>query len=556
MIEEIKWFWRNKCFVAGMILVTVLSYITLILNPTVGIDDTAFKVYFIDGVAPAMGRWCLYLIHKLFPLDFNPFFVETVGLLIFCISISLWCVVFRRLFGEQISIWGYTVFGAVMISSPILSEIVVWYLQNGLYLGYGMTAMAILCLMDVFQKKELSRSNRLKKLLLSMVMLTVAVGCYESLMIVFLMAAVMVFMLIRIGTDQKCRENTEQEYIKKPYTWVMGVLSVTIGSILMRTIVVKIIIAVFRLENQKNILKSRGLYEVLGWFDGTRSFSDFVDVMQEYLVKYCLNGIVYLPILLLVLAEVVVIVYGAVWACKRKDMWIFAALVGILVLPWLMPVLEGVATFYRAAQYVPLLTAFAVLPIAEKITASSKKVIKYVGAFLAFLLLYQQCYEMNKWLYVDAMKYEDTKRTMQAVALEIIEECDESKPICVIGHYETPHSLLEDVYCPSWSKKYMLVSALVKAVDEELFYKYDSPKGYAAAETPQLSFVNWGATAFYQFDRELIKFWKMHGFSFAEDGNLEHYAAAKELMQNGPVWPKEGSVVEMEDHIIVNFGNL
>lgn len=546
ILDEIKHFWSKKCFAVGMVVITLFSYITLLMNPTVSIDDTAFKVYFVDGVAPVMGRWCLYLLNKIIPLDYNPFFVEAVGLLIFCLSVTVWCVVFRRLFQERISIWGYLVFGGVMVSCPILSEIVVWYLQNGLYIGYGITALAVLFLMDALRVSE-SRKSQTIKLLLTTVMLTVAVGFYESLMIVYLMAAVMVFLVIRVLEVG--------EYSRKPLRWLGSVAGVTVATMLLRTVIVKMITVVFRLESQKDILKSRGLYEVLGWFDGTRGIKEFITIMQEYLVKYCLNAVVYVPILILVLAELILVVWGIRQAIYRKDGWIVAAVAGILLLPLIMPILEGQATFYRAAQYVPLLTAFAVLPIAWAIGKTQRKIWKYAGALLAMILLYQQGYEMNRWLYVDALKYEDTKRTMDAVALEIMEECDATKPVCVIGNYQTPESLLVDVYCPSWSKKYMLVSALVNGINGEIFEKYNTPLGYATAETPQLSFINWGATAFYQFDRELIKFWEMHGFSFTEDGNLEHIEAAKKMMEDGPVWPREGSIVEMEDHIIVNFGN-
>lgn len=550
--KEIKKFWSNKYFAAAIPLMMVLSYITLLLHPTVGIDDTAFKVYFIDGVAPAMGRWCLYLIHKIFPLAYNPFYVEAVGLLIFCLSVTLWCVVFRRLFGERISIWGYILFGGVMLSSPILSEIVVWYLQNGLYIGYGVTALSVLCAMDALHNgMSKSTGKRMGKLLLSAAALTVALGFYESLMIVFLMAALMVFLLVRVLKPEG--------YDRKPLHWLSAFLFITAAAVALRTVIVKLITVLFHLESQKDILKSRGLYEVLGWFDGTRSPEDFVTVMKEFLVKYALNGVVYLPVTILVIAVFLLISWGIYRTVRNRDGWILAATAGILIVPWVMPVLEGVATYYRAAQFVPLLTAFMVLPLVwelGRIKGGTGRVIRYAGVFAAGLLLYRQGYEMNKWLYVDAMKYEDNKRTLEAVGMEIRQTCDLRKPVCVIGHYETPKSLIADVYCPPWSKKYQMISTLVRGVDEKIFEAGNFPEGYAAAETPRLSFPDWGATAFYQFDRELIKFWNMHGFSFQEDGNLGHYEEARELMKNGPVWPQEGSVVEKEEYIIVNFGNF
>ncbi len=53
----------------------------------------------------------------------------------------------------------------------------------------------------------------------------------------------------------------------------------------------------------------------------------------------------------------------------------------------------------------------------------------------------------------------------------------------------------------------------------------------------------------------MIRFWEMHGFSFQEDNDTQHYKAAEELMRDAPVWPAKGSILEMEDYIIVNFGN-
>ena len=136
----------SKGFCVGLVLMMVLSYATLLHQPTVGIDDTAFDIYYEEGVSPAMGRWCLYVINKFFPLAYNPYFVEGIGLLLFCLSVGLWCLVFYRILGDRIPNWGYLLFGAAFLSSPMLSEVVVWYLQDGIYLGYGFTALSVLCM--------------------------------------------------------------------------------------------------------------------------------------------------------------------------------------------------------------------------------------------------------------------------------------------------------------------------------------------------------------------------------------------------------------------------
>lgn len=578
--KDLQYFWSSKIFAAGLTLIMVLSYATLIFHPTVGIDDTAFKVYFIDGVSPNTGRWCIYLLNKLFPLSYNPYFVEALGLLVFCLSVSLWCVVFYRLFGDRLSVGVYTVFAGVMISSPIISELVVWYLQNGMYMAFGVTALAVLSVMEVLREQdrltEVAQEKRGKKtvagILSSAVLLTIAMGFYESFMIVFVVGILLVFMVVRA---------LDTSYSRKISLWLICVGGVGVLAMILRSLAIKSVVAIFKLENQANVLDTRNLSDIFaglfGWLHSPEEGEKLLGIVREYFVKYFCNAVVYLPILILVLAVGVIGLWVLLKTIQKKDGWIFATVVGIIVLPVIMSMAEGVATHYRAAQYIPLLTAFAVFPIAwegqrlmvqsgddskgeegqNRITSKKRRTIwvRTMGCFLAFVLLYQQAYEMNKWLYIDAQKYEDSKRTMDAVAFRILENCDSSKPVCIIGSYQSPVSLIEEAYTPSWSRRYTLIRSLVCLVDEELFEKYNTPYGYAAAETPLLSTINWGATAFYGFDRELIKFWKMHGFTFVEDGNLAHYEEAKRLMQDAPVWPQAGSVVETDEYIIVNFGN-
>lgn len=572
--QDFLFFWKRKGFAYSLLLIAVLSFATQILNPTVGIDDTSFKIYFVDGVSPAVGRWCIFLLNKIFPLAYNPYFVEMVGIGLFCISVSLWCVVLYRVMGERVPFCGYVAFACVMISSPMLSELEVWYLQNGTHIAYGVTALAVLCLLKALEEEKTSgkngqeksgrkedsqernnqemssqkrnsraRSVEIKQGACSIVLLTVAIGFYESFMIVFLAAVFLLFFLVRA---------VDTRYTKKPLSWFLKTVCVLGLSMLLREGIVRLLTVIFHLEPQRHVLETRGLGDMLQTlFSG----EGVVLLLKDFFVKYYLNAIVYVPVMILVLAMMVLFCAGAGLAVYKKDGWIFAAFLAVVITPLLLALLEGNATYYRTAQYVPLVTAFAVFVLFWLSVGVKSRVIRFAGIFLLFVLLYRQGYEMNRWMYLDAMKYEDAKRTMDSVALYIRQNLDDTLPVCVIGEYEVPEALAEEAYCPDWSKKYMLMEKLVSAVDTGLWEKYSTPEGYAAAETPLLSVVKWGARAFYGFDRELVKFWKMHGITLYEDGNQSHYEEAQKLFESGPVWPEEGSVVEAEGYIIVNFGN-
>lgn len=550
--RDLKALWSRRCFAAGVPLIAFLAYITQLLYPTVGIDDTAIKMYFTDGVAPAAGRWCLFLLRYVFPVDYNPYFIELLGILIFALSASLWCVVFYRMFGEKLPAPVYMISAGALVSSPILAEVVVWYLQNGIFIGYGVTALAVLCTMECLKAGEEAKGKNLnyksicRNLFLSIAFLTIALGFYESFVIVFMMAVLLLFSLIRAIN--------KEGYSRRPAEWLWKSAVILGGSMAARTAILFVLSVLFHLEDQK-LLKSRGFLEVLGWFDGSRGMDDFVLMLKEFFVKYYLHGLVYLPVLILDIAIGILLVWSVRYALLKKDFWIPAGVLGSLMLPWAMAVLEGVASYYRSGQYVPFVTAFAVLLASWELRDTKNKVLRTAALAGAGILLYNQCYEMNKWLYIEALKYEDAKRTLGRVELVIARDCNPDKPVCMIGNYEIPEGILEDAYCPRWSKRYRLTERLVKAVDARIFEKYDTPAGYGAAETPRLNFINWGMVAFHTYDRELIKFCRMHGLMLQEDLNTEHYREAEEVMQDGPVWPEEGSVREMKDYIIVHFGD-
>ena len=550
MKEDLLYFWKKKSFTTAFVLMTVLTFATQLMEPTIGIDDTSFKLYFVDGVAPAVGRWCIYLINKILPLEYNPYFVELFGIILLMISVSLWCVVFRRIFQEKVSFWGYIAFACVMISCPIQAELEVWYLQNGSHIAYGITAVAVLLTLQSLEKNQTFKNDRWKyvRLILgSSVLLTIANGCYESFMIVYVIGVLLAYLAILISNTEKYSNNILR--------WMKNGFIVVSVSIMLRSIIVFGITVFYHLEDQKNVLQVKGVGYIIQQLLNTNGENGGIkQLLKEYIVKYYLNGIAYVPVMILALGMFVVVLIGIGYAIARKNWRILVVTLGVVITPVLLCLAEGQVSFYRSAQYTGVVTAFAVLLLFWVFRKNHSCIFRYAGYVCLFVLLYRQGYEMNHWMYVDAMKYRDDKRVMDSVALYIQENLDDSLPICVIGEYENDKSLLEGVYLQNWSKKYQILEMLVNAIDPEIFQKYNTPYGYAAAETPQLSMIKWGATAFYGFDRELISFWKMHGFTFTEDGNLNHYEEAKTIMKNAPVWPEKGSVVQMDDYIIVNFG--
>lgn len=101
--EEFLYFFQQKIYVIILSLTAICGYGFEMTHPSIGIDDTAVSLYLEDGLEVVMGRWFIYLINKIFHLsDFSPFMMELIGVILLCISATLFCVLFRRIFGRKV----------------------------------------------------------------------------------------------------------------------------------------------------------------------------------------------------------------------------------------------------------------------------------------------------------------------------------------------------------------------------------------------------------------------------------------------------------------------
>jgi hypothetical protein len=86
---------------------------------------------------------------------------------------------------------------------------------------------------------------------------------------------------------------------------------------------------------------------------------------------------------------------------------------------------------YRAAQFLPLFSAWGLLLAAVACYRISgrfvrcKKVISGIAVVGLCVVLWNQCVDMNRWFYVDSLKYEDAKNTMNRIAYELERDYDD-----------------------------------------------------------------------------------------------------------------------------------
>jgi len=619
MKEDFLVICKNKVYWWMLSLTAVCCYGFLITHQTVGIDDTPYAYYFEEGLNAIVGRWFLFLLNKVFRVsDFTPFLTDFAGVLIFMVGVTVWCVLLHSVCKEQVSMWGYVFFSCIFLSCPLIAEVYTYYLHNGISIGYLCTGIS-LCFFKELAGQAASWSGKQRgdcegdygrgafhgsrafwgRVLAAgagtAVFLVVALGCYESFMIVWLVGVCLVlltesYMGIRV----------------RVFLSLLWGAAAAVLAIVLRSVVIAVIIRVFGLGDMRDEAVLRSITEMLGWIFEPGAFAEFAMAVKRFYVMYGVFAYAYYPIKIFVFSAAFLILFGGYRSIRQKNGWIVVLTLGSLAMPFLLVVIEGKATLYRAAQFLPVVCGYGAFlaaysaeqwknrrrkpgtgrqegesaeeagnlalepetgakvseagnleeqkPSGEKSGGCQEKRRIWQGlvVFVLCAVLWKQCFEMNKWFYVDWMKYEAAVRVAGQIAYELERHYDTSKPIVFTGTCQPPKGIIADAYVGYGTETFYKMKRLTDLVDEHLLEKFYREYGVWVAQTPALSVLDWGVNAFGT-DEELVRFFSMHGYELIANTDAERFESALQLSMEWPRFPAEGSIADMGDYIIVHF---
>ena len=557
--QDIKRVYQNKTYLCLLSLVAACGYGFKIAHPAIGIDDTPYAYYFEEGLAAVVGRWVLFVLNKLMHLsDFAPFFTDLVAVLILMMAVTVWGVLFYGIFGEKIPRYGYWFFSGVFLSCPLIAEVFTYYLHNGIAIGYLCCGISLYLFREGLNSLEYRRTwQGVGRFAAAVVAMVIAMGCYESFMIVWLVGVLFILLSERMT-------GVRRRVIRALFA---AAVTAACGMIL-RAVVLRLVTAVFGLSYLRDDAVQRSVTELLGWMFEPGAWAEFAMILKRLFVMYGVFGYVYLPIRIFVAAALVIVLYSLWMSVRKKDLWIIVLMLGSFVAAFLLAVVEGKATLYRSAQFLPLICAFGILMTAravsglaawiragegkQKIRGKCARGIVVLYVFISAVILWNQCTDLNRWFYVDYQKYEYTKDYMLRVADELERNFDTSKPIVFTGVWENPRSIVADAYVEYSSEDFYRMKRITDPVDGHLLEKFYRGYGVWVAQTPSLSVVSWGKYAF-DTDEELIRFLRMHGHEFRPLLDTSLYEPAEQYALELPSFPMEGSIVDMGDYIIVHF---
>ncbi len=545
--DDFQYFLRQKIYILALALTAVCSYGYSIVQPSIGIDDTAVSLYLEEGLEVVMGRWTVFWLNKLFHVsEFAPFMTELAGVLFLMIASVLFSVLLRRISGERVRNWTYTVFACVFVSNPIISEVFVYYWHDGAGLGYVLTALALLCFHSGLQAKGKAQVYAFAGSLLSV---WAAVGCYESFLILYILGILTILFLWGMEDAKRLNLSSLCKYL--------GIgAALTVGCVLLRGAMIALTTNIFDLGGVLARVKQeqRGLSEMLVLFsqDG---WDNLVMLLKRFWVVYHLNAVVYLPV---TVYELAVFIFGAaavVLAFRRRNLWFVVLWFGMLAAPFLLTLAEMRLSHYRSCQYLPFYAAAGVWLLCASLTKCKRfqRPLRICAILGAAILVWNQAEFMNRSFYTDYRKYETTRELLSRIAWDIERDYGNDIPVVFTGHYNTPHELAGDYYVPYGSWQYRYIAAVTDRIDPHLKEKYFSVWGYSFVGEANFPMIQWAFDAFDGTNREMINFLKMHGHPFRTVTDPETLAQARETGDGMPGYPAEGSIIRQDGYILVHI---
>lgn len=520
-------------------LTALCSYGFKVTHITIGIDDTPYAYYFEEGLAAIVGRWVLFLLNKVVSIaEFAPLLTDLAAVLLLMAAVTVWAALFHSVLGDKVPKFGYYFFACISLSCPLISEVFTYFLHNGIAIGYLCCGISLCCFREGLQKEN--GKKRMLPFALTAVMLWIALGCYESFMVVWLLGVFLLLLSVRLAGERK-----------KVFLSLCVAAVLAVVALVLRSIMIALVTKAFGLESLQDEAVQRSIAEMAGWLLEPGALSEFGMVLKRVFVMYGVFAYAYYPIAVFLMASLVIAVVGIWKTIRQRDGWIILLTIGSFVVSFLLVVIEGKATLYRSAQFLPILCGFGVL-LAAYAVRNLPALCRGILVAVLVVILWNQCADMNKWFYVDYQKYESAKATMEQVAYELDKNFDVGKPIVFTSTYAVPQPIVKDAYVAYGSETFYKMKRITDMVDEHLLEKFYRDNGVWVAQTPALSVIDWGRYAFGD-DSELVRFFEMHGYSLVPQKDVDVYEEAEQYALTLPHFPKSGSIVDRGDYILVNL---
>ena len=490
--KTIKYFCESKIFVIAIILVTILSFGFTITNSSVGMDDTAFDRYYDGKEMLAIGRWGAYVIYQILNItEFIPFWLDFIAASVIMFTSVLWCLFLKKNLKEKLQIGAYIIFASVFISFPIINEIFIFENCNiAVMLGTFLASFGVMIFYENY-----NNIHKKNIYVLSALILTLAMSMYEACAQVMLIS-ICITSILMIYTDKNKK-------IKDIFKYIFCALGIVAISVVLDQIVVKLIYLA-------GVKTSDVAEKQINW--GSYGILESLQLIVLNIIN-AIKNIKYYPVLIFDFASIIGLAIGILQSDKNKNWMILVIFMAMFLSNFAISVLQLGSVLYRTCTSWGLFVAIVMMAVYYFL--NEYKITKILASIAITILVLQQTVSLNKLFYNDYKRYQKDLHIAYDLVYNLEKNCDISKPLVIMG---TPYKGMGDY----------------------------------GAQSNSLSVLWWGKKAFNDKGSEFIKFLNSLGYSF-QNPTDEEYEKGKVEAENMERYPKDGSIRELEDCIIINF---
>ena len=545
----------SRPYMIALVLTAIFSYGYSVVHNSISTDDFTADIYYPwGGENVAQGRFTILLLAHLFRMMKNvPYFCDVLSVVSFALGAMLFCVFFDRACLGKLSMGAKIVFSCVLISYPAINEIFVYGGGNfSVCLGYVLTGAALLLFQQWYAEKK-----RLP-LLWCGVALFFVVSLYESFAVVFLCGVVIMLILNFYYNPDDADKSRFRKVLLKGLV-AIGILA---AAVILESILGKIVLKAEGIEPSMNAANA------IRWFlkteddPVTHAKTLIVNILSGITMLYWVAAPHYLPLLIIDVAVCLCFVIGVVAA-------LFFALV---ILQGVLTVMGGTVTPLRCCQYYGVLIAFLAMLLFQRVTDWAKsssrlkkpalrKGISVLCGLLAFWLVFVQAYDLNNWLFLDVMRSEEEIAVMRSICEEVEKNYDtEAKPVVFVGEYHISRFITDQCTLPLGDERAVKAAAFWEkaglhqvAEDVETYFGEDELKFVSSNLT---SYLFWAVSAFNQPNQEIMKLCHYLGYDFHTVERMHDFYAKSFLSIDNPAYPKEGYIIDTDEAIVVNLGQM
>ncbi|MFZ4396503.1 MAG: glucosyltransferase domain-containing protein [Kiritimatiellia bacterium] len=508
----------NSRLVVVLTLTILAGYGILAIHPAVNWDFSLYKegnTGLVAATAFLMDRWGGALL-AFVCAKFEPFWNTVLAGCILFWAVITWCALWKAVSRRQMESLALLVFALLFVSYPLNHEMLLF--PAGLATissGYLATGLALFFSHAFFAKRQWS------VLAWALFCQSFAISLYPAFASVYL-CGIFGVLLVAYRFEVEGQTTFRTSFLR-----AIGYMAILTGAIVLYFLIAKLPRLIFTWVAFP-IPPTGGAHDTIAWVQPDMGFIGHVSRLLKWASYHFLyNALFYEALQYFLFSLGIGLIVAIVWSLRRRSWVPFWLMAGLAASNFVLSVIQGVPTPYRACQSFAVL-AGVVWMVLYELLGKRIRWRRIVVLVVALLVLFQSR-DLSRWFYNNYRRFEMDKNNFQTMVNNLEAKFGRhiEKPIVVLGEvppYPTlrnddhPFDFLPKKYGPSEQNGRNRFSAVGVRREFYLFAKHVC-----------------GFVCLLPTDEQV-----------AEAG-----VKARETRQ--PAWPQDGYIQEFDRYIVVNL---